>query len=65
MTRTGGSSANYLGRIRFYLDYDLVGEYTQEDGLAFSSLYPQLGSWLEVSNNFVGFFDDIRIERKP
>lgn len=54
-----------LGRIRFYLDYRLIGEYTQKGGLYFSSLYPQIGSWVDRTNNFVGYFDDIRIERKP
>lgn len=51
--------------IRFYLDYRLVGEYKYGNELFYSSLYPQIGSFIDVSNNFLGFYDDIIIEREP
>jgi hypothetical protein len=49
-------------QIRFYLNHRLIGEYTLENGMYFASLSPQFGSWVEIENDFIGYYDDIRIE---
>lgn len=53
--------------VQFYLDDQLVGQYTfpSNNILYFSVLEPEIGSWVDSTSNFVGYFDDIVIETMP
>lgn len=56
-----------LKGVQFYLDDQLVGQYTfpSNNSLYFAVLEPQIGSWVHPTNDFVGYFDDIAIETRP
>ncbi len=53
--------------VKFYLDYRLIDEYTfsYSDALHYTSLEFHIGSWVGKTDQFIGYFDDIRIDRKP
>lgn len=53
--------------VRFYLNNRLVGKFTfsNQGALYFSSLSPQIGSWVTTSDKFVGYYDNIKIESNP
>lgn len=51
----------FSGEFRFYLDRRLIGRHIPKDVdfLKTASLYPQIGSWTDGNEWFVGYFDDV------
>lgn len=55
------------GEFKFYLDGQLIGHYLPEDAefIKTATLYPQVGSWVDASDQYVGYVDYVHIGVYP
>jgi hypothetical protein len=55
------------GKFKFYLDGQLIGQYLPEDAetIKTATFYPQVGSWVDASEQYVGYVDYVHIGVYP